>query len=185
MMTLDRVPMRAVLRKVAPRRCRGCQSSVTMGASRDAVSKRRARVSNIPGSLPRPEGGCGARGSARTRGFKHGLGSVGQTLGWVQRLRPRLFVRMVRQRGVRNGRTLCRCAAKGRVPVWAVGPSAWKAERQRAGACPCQPRPGARRSVPSSGTATESVFEIVPYFRMLRCRRSRRWSVSGLSTRIS
>mgnify|MGYP000932365267 CR=1 FL=1 len=42
-----------------------------------------------------------------------------------------------------------------------------------------------RRRVPSSGTAAESVFEMVPYFSTLRCKRSRRGSVSALSTTIS
>ena len=50
---------------------------------------------------------------------------------------------------------------------------------------PRRSRHSLRRRVPSSGTAAVSVLEIVPYFRMLRCSRSRRWSVSGLSTMIS
>ena len=36
--------------------------------------------------------------------------------------------------------------------------------------------------VPSSASASATVFEIVPYFRTFRCRRSRRCSVSSVST---
>lgn len=41
-----------------------------------------------------------------------------------------------------------------------------------------------RRRLPSSGTAPDSVFDIVPYFKILRCKRVSRWSVSALSTVI-